>query len=86
MVPHNMKSFRYMLDNVEDFNFDFFQPLENLNGQCLCDYYISDPDTMEKEIAKLGKVKTELSLIESFMKSVDDPRLNAALKLNDWTR
>ena len=86
MVPHNMKSFRYMLDNVEDFNFDFFQPLENLNGQCLCDYYISDPDTMEKEIVKLGNVKTELSLIESFIESVDDQSLKHALKVNDWIR
>ena len=32
MVPHNMKSFRKMMDNVDNFEYDFFQPLENLNG------------------------------------------------------
>lgn len=43
-----------MMDNVDSFHYDFFQPLENLNGQCLCDYYIQDPDTMQKEIHKLS--------------------------------
>ena len=43
---------------------------------------------MEKEISKLSnkKIVTELSLIDSFMKSVNNPALNAALKVSDWTR
>jgi hypothetical protein len=48
MVPHDLTSYRRYLDCVERKTFEFFMPLEMLNGQCTADFFINNPDMMAK--------------------------------------
>ena len=53
MVPHNMGLWRRRLNNTQDVHFDFFQPMENLNGLSIANFFIKQPDMIAKEIEAL---------------------------------
>jgi hypothetical protein len=40
MVPHNMDLWRRRLNGFEGEHFDFFQPMENLRGQSIANFFI----------------------------------------------
>jgi len=65
MVPNDMGCYRRSLDCIEKEDFDFFQPLENLRCQSLCNFFLKDPDTIQKEIERIQEgQEPALSLIE----------------------
>ena len=67
MVPQDMNVFRRKLSCTESINFDFFQPLENLRGMCLANFFLSYPEVIQKEIESLDNDEggeLALSLVE----------------------
>ena len=50
MVFLNMQSYLLIDGSIDENNFDFFAPLELLNGKSLCDYYLNDATKVENQM------------------------------------
>lgn len=71
MVPHDMQTWRTHLDNISGSSFEFFQPLENLRGQSIADFFTADPDVLQKKIKTLRSHQDEKkSIIGEFLEQL----------------
>ena len=90
MVPHDMKTWRSHLDNISSSRFEFFQPLENLCGQSVADFFTADPDILQKKIKTLRSHTDEKkSIIGEFlehMTPINKNALQADLRRADFYR
>lgn len=81
-----MDAFRRRLNNTHDVKFDFFQPLENLRGQSLANFFIRIPDAISKEIEALEENEGEMA--KSLIEEVFGGALGtmSTLEKNNWIR
>lgn len=64
---------------------DFFQPLENLRCQSLANFFLRDPDTVQKEINKINDGQEPAdSLVEIICSGMPETRLS--LVKENWVR
>lgn len=68
-------SFKELIFDEEDL--DIFNPIEQLNGQCLCDYYLVKSEHVKKRISIQKSLNTRLGLFEKFTN--ENPQLRAIL-------
>ena len=69
MIPVDFD--KLILDDEDD-NIDIFDPIEQLNGQCFCEFYMTNPSILEKKLNKNPGKKHgfRLSIIEDFLEQV----------------
>lgn len=85
MVPNDMVAYRRQLDCIDNKQFDFFQPLENLRCQSLVNFFLKDPDTIKKEIDKINEgFDASLSLVEIVV--LGNVEARAGLVKENWIR
>ena len=86
-VPHDLPLYRKHLECVENSTFEFFMPLEILNGQSTADFYINNPDMMAKEVKILHTRHHKDSMITAFLKDNDKSgKMWKSLIASDWIR
>lgn len=71
MLPLNLAE---LILDEEDI--DIFNPVEQLNGQCLCDFYLVKSEHVAKRIKIQKTQHTRASLIEVFLRSQETDYLN----------
>ena len=86
MVPHNLSLWRRRLNGSEGLHFDFFQPMENLRGQSIANFFIQSPDMITNEIASLSENEGSMAL--SLVQEVCDGSFiqEQSLKEANWLR
>ena len=65
---------------LDEEDIDIFNPIEQMNGQCLCDFYLVKSQHVANRIKLQKNMKTRSNLIKTYMESQPDDYMKNTLQ------